>query len=97
MAIRFMVIFEVEENAPEEHVQEAFDKADNLLSEIPGVRKLVAGPNINPNSTKRLRGFNVDFDSMEAMRTYVAHENHAAALTAIRPYNKAATNCLIEI
>jgi hypothetical protein len=92
-----MVIFEVDETAPEDVTKAAFDRAGELLSAIPGVKNMVGGPNINPNATKRSHGVTMEFDSMETMRAYVAHENHAKALTIIRPYNKAATNVIIEV
>ena len=97
MAIRHMVIFEADETAPEEDVKRAFDEAAALLEAIPGVRSLLSGLGADPKAEKRRYGIIMDFDSLAAIDAYIAHENHEAALTVIRPYNKAAMNVQLEI
>ncbi|MEZ5657861.1 MAG: Dabb family protein [Burkholderiaceae bacterium] len=97
MALRWMVIFDADDAADRAAVDQAFADCADLLRQIPGVRNFVGGPNINPNVKARRYAVTMEFDDADAMKRYAAHENHAAALAAIQPYNKSAINSLLAI
>ena len=97
MAYRHIVIFEADEDAPLEEVNAAFERCGVLLRAIPGVRNFAAGLTCNPFADVRRYATTMEFDTHDAFRAYVAHENHKKAVDQVRQYVTGSMNAMLEV
>ena len=86
MAIRHMVILELNDALTDEELEKMNTTSRELLAAIPGVSGLVVGAEINPIAERRLSGVTLTAPDRVTFEAYAAHENHKLAVDAIKPY-----------
>ena len=86
MAIRHMVIFELNDALTDEELEKMNATSREHLAAIPGVSGLFVGAKINPIAERRLSGVTLTVPDRATFEVYAAHENHKLAVDAIKPY-----------
>jgi len=85
MTVQHVVLFQVQETASEEEVENAFADAAKHLSAVPTVQDFRTGPNIFPGATKRLQGVFMKFNNRDEIVEFTKTDNYKQAWVHLNP------------